>query len=41
MPGADTSMWTSPTAIARVIAFLLSAESAPTNGALVPVDGKA
>ena len=41
MPGADTSKWTSPAAIARVIAFLLSAESAPTTGALVPVDGKA
>ncbi len=38
MPGADRSKWTSPDAIARVMAFLLSPESAPTTGALVPVD---
>jgi NAD(P)-dependent dehydrogenase (short-subunit alcohol dehydrogenase family) len=41
MPGADASSWTPPEAIARVIAFLLSAESAAVSGALVPVDGKA
>jgi NAD(P)-dependent dehydrogenase (short-subunit alcohol dehydrogenase family) len=41
MPGADRSKWTSPDAIARVIFFLLSPESAPTTGALVPVDGPA
>ncbi len=41
MPDADTSKWTSPAAIARVIVFLLSPESAPTTGALVPVDAKA
>jgi NAD(P)-dependent dehydrogenase (short-subunit alcohol dehydrogenase family) len=41
MPDADRSKWTSPEAIARVIAFLLSPESAPTTGALVPVDGPA
>lgn len=41
MPDADTSKWTSPAAIARVIVFLLSPESAPTTGALVPVDARA
>jgi NAD(P)-dependent dehydrogenase (short-subunit alcohol dehydrogenase family) len=41
MPAADTSKWTSPDAIARVMVFLLSAESAPTTGALVPVDAPA
>jgi NAD(P)-dependent dehydrogenase (short-subunit alcohol dehydrogenase family) len=41
MPGADRSKWTSPDAIARVMAFLLSPESAPTTGALVPVDAPA
>ena len=41
MPDADRSKWTSPEAIARVMAFLLSPESAPTTGALVPVDGPA
>jgi NAD(P)-dependent dehydrogenase (short-subunit alcohol dehydrogenase family) len=41
MPGADRSRWTSPDAIARVMAFLLSSESASITGALVPVDGAA
>jgi NAD(P)-dependent dehydrogenase (short-subunit alcohol dehydrogenase family) len=41
MPDADRSKWTSPEAIARVIVFLLSPESAPTTGALVPVDAPA
>lgn len=41
MPDADRSKWTSPEAIAGVMAFLLSSESAPTTGALVPVDGPA
>jgi len=41
MPGADPSGWTSPLAIARVIAFLLSPDSAPVTGALVPVDAPA
>jgi NAD(P)-dependent dehydrogenase (short-subunit alcohol dehydrogenase family) len=41
MPGADRSKWTSPEAIARVMAFLLSPDSAPTTGALVPVDAPA
>jgi NAD(P)-dependent dehydrogenase (short-subunit alcohol dehydrogenase family) len=41
MPDADRSRWTSPEAIARVIVFLLAPESAPTTGALLPVDGPA
>jgi NAD(P)-dependent dehydrogenase (short-subunit alcohol dehydrogenase family) len=41
MPDADRSRWTSPDAVARVILFLLSPESAPTTGALVPVDAPA
>jgi NAD(P)-dependent dehydrogenase (short-subunit alcohol dehydrogenase family) len=41
MPDADRSRWTSPQAIARVMAFLLSPASAPTTGALVPVDAPA
>ena len=39
MPNADRSGWTPPEAIARAIAFLLSPDSAPVTGALVPVDG--
>jgi NAD(P)-dependent dehydrogenase (short-subunit alcohol dehydrogenase family) len=41
MPRADFSRWTSPAAIARVISFLLSPDSAPITGALIPVDGQA
>jgi NAD(P)-dependent dehydrogenase (short-subunit alcohol dehydrogenase family) len=41
MPDADPTKWTSPAAIARVIVFLLSPESAPITGALVPVDAPA
>jgi NAD(P)-dependent dehydrogenase (short-subunit alcohol dehydrogenase family) len=41
MPAADTSRWTPPEAIARVIVFLLSPESGAVSGAVVPVDGKA
>jgi len=40
MPGADPAAWTSPGAIARTIGFLLSPDSAPVTGALVPVDGR-
>ncbi len=38
MPKADHASWTSPESIARVIAFLLSPDSAPLTGALIPVD---
>jgi NAD(P)-dependent dehydrogenase (short-subunit alcohol dehydrogenase family) len=41
MPQADRASWTPPEAIARTIAFLLSPDSAPVTGALVPVDGRA
>jgi NAD(P)-dependent dehydrogenase (short-subunit alcohol dehydrogenase family) len=41
MPAADTSGWTPPAAIARVIVFLLSPESSALNGAVLPVDGRA
>ncbi len=41
MPKADSSTWTPPEQIAGVVAFLLSPESAPTNGAVVPIDGRA
>jgi NAD(P)-dependent dehydrogenase (short-subunit alcohol dehydrogenase family) len=41
MKAADPAAWTSPEAIARVVLFLLSSESAPTPGALVPVDAPA
>lgn len=38
MPQADFARWTSPAAIAEVIAFLLSPASAPVTGAVLPVD---
>lgn len=41
MPKANRAGWTPPEAIARVILFLLSAESAPVTGAVVPVDAPA
>jgi NAD(P)-dependent dehydrogenase (short-subunit alcohol dehydrogenase family) len=41
MPDADHSTWVPPAEIARVIRFLLSADSAPVSGALVPVYGRA
>ena len=40
-PDADFSKWVAPAEIARVIAFLVSDESAPTTGAAVPVYGRA
>lgn len=40
-PDADHSSWVPPAEIARVIRFLLSAESAPVSGALMPVYGRA
>src|SRR3954468_9298135 len=40
-PDADYSKWVTPEAIARVIRFLISDESAPMSGAAVPVYGRA
>jgi len=40
MPKADTSGWTPPASIARVVAFLLMPESSAVNGAVVPVAGR-
>jgi NAD(P)-dependent dehydrogenase (short-subunit alcohol dehydrogenase family) len=39
MPKADTSQWTPPERIAGVVAFLLSPESAPASGSVIPVAG--
>jgi NAD(P)-dependent dehydrogenase (short-subunit alcohol dehydrogenase family) len=41
MPDADRSGWTSPAAIAQVMAFLLSSDSQAVTGALIPVDSPA
>ncbi len=41
MPDSDTSKWVTPEAIARVVAFLCSEDSAPTSGAEIPVYGRA
>ena len=41
MPDADWSKWVAPAAIARVIRFLVSDDSAVTSGAAVPVYGQA
>jgi NAD(P)-dependent dehydrogenase (short-subunit alcohol dehydrogenase family) len=38
MPDADTSGWVQPEAVARVIRFLASDDSAPITGAAIPVD---
>jgi NAD(P)-dependent dehydrogenase (short-subunit alcohol dehydrogenase family) len=40
MPKADTSAWTPPASLARTLLFLLSPDSAPTTGAVIPVDGR-
>ena len=40
MPNADRSQWTPPASIARLVLYLLSPDSAPTTGAIVPVDGR-
>jgi NAD(P)-dependent dehydrogenase (short-subunit alcohol dehydrogenase family) len=37
MPDADYSKWVQPAAIAKVVRFLVSDESAPTTGAAIPV----
>jgi NAD(P)-dependent dehydrogenase (short-subunit alcohol dehydrogenase family) len=39
MPKADASRWTPPAALAGLVAFLLSPDSAPLTGALLPADG--
>jgi NAD(P)-dependent dehydrogenase (short-subunit alcohol dehydrogenase family) len=41
MPDADHDRWVKPAEIAGVIAHLLSRDSAPTSGALIPVYGRA
>jgi NAD(P)-dependent dehydrogenase (short-subunit alcohol dehydrogenase family) len=41
MPNSDHSRWVPPAQIAGVIAHLLSEDSEPTSGALVPVYGRA
>jgi NAD(P)-dependent dehydrogenase (short-subunit alcohol dehydrogenase family) len=38
MPAADRAGWTSPAALAEVIAFLLSPASSPVTGAVMPAD---
>jgi len=40
-PDADYSKWVKPEAIAKVVRFLVSEDSAPTTGAAVPVYGRA
>jgi NAD(P)-dependent dehydrogenase (short-subunit alcohol dehydrogenase family) len=40
-PDADYSKWVQPAEIARVIRFLVSADSAVTSGAAIPVYGRA
>jgi NAD(P)-dependent dehydrogenase (short-subunit alcohol dehydrogenase family) len=39
-PDADYSRWVAPAAIAKVIRFLCSEDSAPTSGAHIPVYGR-
>jgi NAD(P)-dependent dehydrogenase (short-subunit alcohol dehydrogenase family) len=41
MPDADHSKWVPPEEIAKVVAFLVSDDSAPISGAAVPVYGRA
>jgi NAD(P)-dependent dehydrogenase (short-subunit alcohol dehydrogenase family) len=40
-PDADHSKWVPPQQIAKVVAFLVSDDSAPTSGAAIPVYGRA
>jgi NAD(P)-dependent dehydrogenase (short-subunit alcohol dehydrogenase family) len=40
-PDADHSKWVPPEQIAKVVAFLVSDDSAPTSGAAIPVYGRA
>ncbi len=41
MPNADHEKWVKPAEIAGVVAYLLSADAAPTSGAAIPVYGRA
>jgi NAD(P)-dependent dehydrogenase (short-subunit alcohol dehydrogenase family) len=41
MPNADHERWVKPTEIAGVVAHLLSADSRPTSGGVIPVYGRA
>jgi NAD(P)-dependent dehydrogenase (short-subunit alcohol dehydrogenase family) len=41
MPDADHSTWVPPAEIARVVRSLISPDSAPVSGALIPVYGRA
>jgi NAD(P)-dependent dehydrogenase (short-subunit alcohol dehydrogenase family) len=41
MPDGDHSTWVPPAEIARVVRFLVCADSAPVSGALMPVYGRA
>jgi NAD(P)-dependent dehydrogenase (short-subunit alcohol dehydrogenase family) len=40
MPDADFSRWVEPSALADVIAFLLSEDARAVTGALLPVTGR-
>lgn len=40
MPDADFSKWVQPEELARVIAFLISADASAVTGALLPVSGR-
>lgn len=40
-PDADYSTWVPPAEIARVVRFLVTADSAPVSGAAIPVYGRA
>jgi NAD(P)-dependent dehydrogenase (short-subunit alcohol dehydrogenase family) len=41
MPRADTTTWTPPEQLARLVVFFLSPDSAPVTGAVLPADGRA
>lgn len=40
MPDADFTLWTPPSAVARVALFLLSAAASAVSGAVIPVHGR-